>query len=60
MRLGVQDFASFAPPRPQRNWILQGAVPGLVDGGCDLLMIETIFDTQNTNAATFVVDEYFE
>ena len=35
-------------------------VPGLVDGGCDLLMIETIFDTQNTNAATFVVGEYFE
>jgi 5-methyltetrahydrofolate--homocysteine methyltransferase len=34
-------------------------VKGLVDGGCDLLMIETIFDTQNSKAAIFAVDEYF-
>merc|ERR1711957_1154080 len=33
---------------------------GLVDGGCDMLMIETIFDTQNSKAAIFAVDEYFE
>merc|ERR1719386_331071 len=33
---------------------------GLVDGGVDLLMIETIFDTQNSKAAIFAVDEYFE
>nr|UKS50369.1 B12-dependent methionine synthase [Alexandrium pacificum] len=35
-------------------------VGGLVDGGVDLLMIETIFDTQNAKAAIFAVDEYFE
>merc|ERR1719230_2325165 len=35
-------------------------VGGLVDGGCDLLMIETIFDTQNAKAAIFAVDEYYE
>ncbi|CAK0906682.1 unnamed protein product, partial [Prorocentrum cordatum] len=34
-------------------------VKGLVDGGVDLLMIETIFDTQNSKAAIFAVDEYF-
>merc|ERR1740138_1589905 len=35
-------------------------VKGLVDGGVDLLMIETIFDTQNAKAAIYAVDEYFE
>ncbi|CAE8691977.1 unnamed protein product, partial [Polarella glacialis] len=34
-------------------------VSGLVDGGVDILMIETIFDTQNAKAAIFAVDEYF-
>nr|UKS50368.1 B12-dependent methionine synthase [Alexandrium insuetum] len=34
-------------------------IGGLVDGGVDLLMIETIFDTQNAKAAIFAVDEYF-
>jgi 5-methyltetrahydrofolate--homocysteine methyltransferase len=32
----------------------------LVDGGCDLLLIETVFDTLNAKAALFAVDEYFE
>merc|ERR1719162_555523 len=35
-------------------------VKGLVDGGVDILMIETIFDTQNSKAAIYAVDEYFE
>ena len=30
---------------------------GLVDGGVDLLMSETVFDTQNCKAAIFAVDE---
>ncbi|CAJ1415026.1 unnamed protein product [Effrenium voratum] len=34
-------------------------VNGLVDGGVDLLMIETVFDTQNCKAAIYAVDEYF-
>ena len=33
-------------------------VGGLVDGGVDLLMSETVFDTQNCKAAIFAVDEY--
>ncbi len=35
------------------------AVSGLVDGGVDVLMIETIFDTLNCKAAIFAVEEYF-
>ncbi len=36
------------------------AARGLVDGGCDLLMIETIFDTLNAKAAIFAVETLFE
>lgn len=34
-------------------------VRGLVDGGVDLLLIETIFDTLNAKAAIFAVKKYF-
>ncbi len=33
---------------------------GLVDGGADLLLLETIFDTLNAKAALFAIDEIFE
>ncbi|MBX3585262.1 MAG: homocysteine S-methyltransferase family protein [Ramlibacter sp.] len=32
----------------------------LVEGGADLLLVETIFDTLNAKAALFAVDEFFE
>ena len=32
----------------------------LAQGGADVLMVETIFDTLNAKAALFAVDEYFE
>jgi 5-methyltetrahydrofolate--homocysteine methyltransferase len=32
---------------------------GLVEGGADLLLVETIFDTLNAKAALFAIDEYF-
>jgi 5-methyltetrahydrofolate--homocysteine methyltransferase len=32
----------------------------LVEGGVDLLLLETIFDTLNAKAALFAIDEYFE
>ena len=32
---------------------------GLVDGGVDLLLIETIFDTLNAKAAIFAIKKYF-
>ena len=36
------------------------AVEGLIDGGADTLMIETIFDTLNAKAALFAIEEVFE
>ncbi|MDQ3590484.1 MAG: homocysteine S-methyltransferase family protein, partial [Actinomycetota bacterium] len=36
------------------------AVRGLVDGGADLLLVETIFDTLNAKAAIFAIEEYLE
>jgi 5-methyltetrahydrofolate--homocysteine methyltransferase len=36
------------------------AAAGLMDGGVDLIMIETIFDTLNAKAAIFAVYEEFE
>ncbi|MDX1634338.1 MAG: homocysteine S-methyltransferase family protein, partial [Marinobacter sp.] len=36
------------------------AVSGLVEGGCDLILIETIFDTLNAKAAIFGTQQYFE
>jgi 5-methyltetrahydrofolate--homocysteine methyltransferase len=34
-------------------------VKGLVDGGADLLLIETIFDTLNAKAAVYAIKNYF-
>ncbi|MBI3431869.1 MAG: methionine synthase [Hydrogenophilales bacterium] len=36
------------------------AIDGLVKGGVDILMVETIFDTLNAKAALFAIEEYFE
>ncbi|MCC7487480.1 MAG: methionine synthase [Burkholderiales bacterium] len=36
------------------------AARALVDGGVDLLLVETIFDTLNAKAALFAIDECFE
>ena len=36
------------------------ATRGLVDGGADILMVETIFDTLNAKAALFAVEKYFD
>jgi 5-methyltetrahydrofolate--homocysteine methyltransferase len=35
-------------------------VQALVEGGADLILVETIFDTLNAKAALFAMDEYFE
>ncbi len=35
-------------------------VKALVEGGSDVLLVETIFDTLNAKAALFAIDEYFE
>ncbi len=36
------------------------AARGLIEGGADLLLVETIFDTLNAKAALFAIDEIFE
>ncbi len=36
------------------------ATRGLIDGGADILLVETIFDTLNAKAAVFAIDEVFE
>jgi len=36
------------------------AIDGLVDGGADLLLVETVFDTLNAKAALFAIDQSFE
>ena len=35
-------------------------VKALVEGGSDLLMVETIFDTLNAKAALFAIEEFFD
>jgi len=35
------------------------ATEGLIAGGCDVLLVETVFDTLNAKAALFAIDEVF-
>ena len=35
-------------------------VKGLIDGGVDLLLVETVFDTLNCKAALFAINKYFD
>ncbi|MDQ3206227.1 MAG: homocysteine S-methyltransferase family protein [Pseudomonadota bacterium] len=36
------------------------AIDGLIDGGADVLMVETVFDTLNAKAALFAIEEAFD
>jgi 5-methyltetrahydrofolate--homocysteine methyltransferase len=36
------------------------AIDGLLDGGVDLLLVETVFDTLNAKAALYAIDDAFE
>ncbi|MDH5764736.1 MAG: methionine synthase [Gammaproteobacteria bacterium] len=36
------------------------ATRGLVDGGADIILVETIFDTLNARAALFAIQQYFD
>jgi 5-methyltetrahydrofolate--homocysteine methyltransferase len=36
------------------------AIRGLIDGGADLLLVETVFDTLNAKAALFAIDQFCE
>ncbi len=35
-------------------------VKGLIEGGVDLLLVETVFDTLNAKAALFAIESYFD
>ena len=35
-------------------------VSGLIDGGVDVLLVETIFDTLNAKAALFAIEDFFD
>ena len=54
------------PGRAQRHASTSSSPPtarrstGLVEGGADLLLVETIFDTLNAKAALFAIEPYFE
>ena len=36
------------------------AIKGLVEGGADILLVETVFDTLNAKAALFAIEQFFE
>ena len=36
------------------------AIEGLIDGGADTIMVETVFDTLNAKAALYAIEEMFE
>ena len=36
------------------------SLKGLIEGGIDVILVETVFDTLNAKAALFAIDEYFE
>jgi 5-methyltetrahydrofolate--homocysteine methyltransferase len=35
-------------------------VRGLVDGGVDILLVETVFDSLNSKPALFAIQKYFD
>ncbi|MDE2212095.1 MAG: methionine synthase [Betaproteobacteria bacterium] len=40
--------------------VYREAIEGLVAGGAQILLVETVFDTLNAKAALFAIDDYFE
>ncbi len=36
------------------------AITGLIEGGADILLVETVFDTLNAKAALFAIEKYFD
>ncbi|MHB8411990.1 MAG: methionine synthase [Candidatus Acidiferrales bacterium] len=60
MSQDVNSPASRAATFDQLRAAYHEQVRGLLDGGVDLLLVETIFDTLNSKAALFAIDQYFE
>lgn len=60
MSQDVNSPASRAATFDQLRTAYYEQARGLIDGGVDLLLVETIFDTLNGKAALFAIDQYFE
>lgn len=60
MSQNVNDPGNRAVTFTQLVEIYTEQIRGLVDGGADLLMVETIFDTLNAKAALYAIDLYAE
>ncbi|HMO64271.1 MAG TPA: methionine synthase, partial [Verrucomicrobiota bacterium] len=56
----VNDPAARNVSWPELVAAYRDATEGLIEGGADLLFIETIFDTLNAKAALFAIEEVFE
>ena len=56
----VNDPGYRAVTFPQLVEAFHEQVRGLVDGGSDLLLVETVTDTLNCKAALFAIEKYFE
>lgn len=53
-------FYAFLPAFDELVDAYEEQARGLLDGGVDLLLIETVFDTANAKAALFAVQTLFE
>ncbi len=60
MSQDVNSPASRAATFDQFRVAYSEQVRGLIDGGVDVLLVETIFDTLNAKAALFAIEECFE
>ena len=60
MSQDVNSPASRAATFDQFRAAYSEQVRGLIDGGVDTLLVETIFDTLNAKAALFAIEEVFE
>ena len=56
----VSDPAQRATTFDELRLIYREAAEGLIDGGVDILLLETVFDTLNAKAALFALAELFE
>jgi 5-methyltetrahydrofolate--homocysteine methyltransferase len=60
MSQDVNSPASRAATFDQLRVAYSEQIRGLLDGGVDVLLVETIFDTLNAKAALFAIEECFE
>jgi 5-methyltetrahydrofolate--homocysteine methyltransferase len=60
MSQDVNSPASRAATFDQLRAAYSEQIRGLLDGGVDVLLVETIFDTLNAKAALFAIEECFE